>query len=103
LLQSTGHEVHTSHDGMTALESARDWKPEIVLLDIGLPRMDGYEVARRLREDVRMKKTLVVALTGYGQDEDRRRSQEAGFDAHLTKPIDLTELEALIAQRENGR
>ena len=99
LLQTTGHEVHTSHDGVTALENARDWRPEVVLLDIGLPRMDGYEVARRLRADARLEKALLVALTGYGQDEDRRLSQEAGFDAHLTKPIDMTELETLMAQR----
>ncbi len=102
LLQSAGHDVQTSHDGMAALDSIREWRPEVVLLDIGLPRLDGYEVARRLRQDAESRSALVVALTGYGQEEDRRQSQAAGFDAHLTKPIDLGELETLLACNDNG-
>jgi signal transduction histidine kinase len=87
-LEHTGHEVRISHDGDAALEMARTYQPEVVLLDIGLPRMDGYEVARRLREEPATEHALLVALTGWGQAEDRRRSREAGFDHHLTKPAD---------------
>ena len=102
LLRSTGHEVQTSHDGVAALESAAAWRPDVVLLDIGLPRMDGYEVARRLRKDLHLQEALLIALTGYGQEEDRKLSQEAGFDAHLTKPIEIADLERLLARHGNG-
>jgi CheY-like chemotaxis protein len=97
LLEITGHEVLTAHDGPAALEAARHFRPQVVLLDIGLPGMNGYEVARRLRTQPGMDKALLVALTGYSQDEDRRRSQEAGFNAHLVKPADLDTLQALFA------
>ena len=70
--------------------------PDVVLLDIGMPGMDGLEVARRLRQDLGLKKALFIALTGYGRDEDRRRSQEAGFNAHLIKPADVHALERLL-------
>ena len=92
LLNLWGHEVQTAHDGRHALAAARQWQPEIILLDIGLPGMDGYEVARHLREDPATSSAFVVALTGYGQEEDRRRSQEAGFNRHLTKPVELDHL-----------
>jgi signal transduction histidine kinase/ActR/RegA family two-component response regulator len=98
LLQFSGHEVRTAHDGLSALELAQAEPPEVVLLDIGLPKMNGLEVARRMRQDLGLKDTLLVALTGYGQDEDRRRSQEAGFDAHMVKPVDLDELHSLLAR-----
>ena len=81
-----------------ALRAAREFEPEVVLLDIGLPRMDGYEVARRLRAQERGKRTRLVAVTGYGQEEDRRQSQEAGFDQHLVKPVAPETLQRLIAQ-----
>jgi CheY-like chemotaxis protein len=97
LLSLEGHEVRVAHDGPAALRIAEAFEPEVVLLDIGLPRMDGYEVARRLRERPEMKKTLLVALTGYGQDEDRRRCQEAGFQVHLIKPVDLDALRPVLA------
>src|SRR5205807_5241252 len=93
-----GHEVHVVHDGTAALESASTLRPDLVLLDIGLPGIDGYEVARRLRQQDEFQKTLLVALTGYGQEEDRRRSREAGFDAHLVKPLDLHGLLELLAR-----
>ena len=96
LLRLTGHEVRTAHDGAAALEAARAQAPDVVLLDIGLPRMDGLEVARRMREDLGLKGVVLVALTGYGQDEDRRRSEAAGFNAHLVKPIDLDLLVDLL-------
>lgn len=98
LLKLLGHDVRIANDGPGALELAAASPPEVVLLDIGLPRMDGLEVARRLRNDLGLKDALLVALTGYGQDEDRRRSQEAGFNAHLVKPVDLDELPKLLAR-----
>jgi two-component system CheB/CheR fusion protein len=97
LLRVGGHEVCTAQDGPAALEAAAAYRPNVILLDIGLPRMDGYEVARRLREQGTLQGSLLIALTGYGQEEDRRRSHEAGFDAHLTKPADLAALENLLA------
>jgi len=97
LLSLQGHEVRTARDGPAALEVAAVFRPEVVLLDIGLPQMDGYEVANRLRGQVGLKKVLLVAVTGYGQEEDRRRTAEAGFDAHLVKPADPAVLIRLLA------
>jgi signal transduction histidine kinase/CheY-like chemotaxis protein len=101
LLGFEGHEVRLAHDGLAALRIAAEFRPEVVLLDIGLPRMDGYQVARQLREQPATEKTLLVALTGHGQDEDRRRSQEAGFNAHLVKPVDLEALRRALALHES--
>ncbi len=98
LLRCVGHDVQTAHSGLAALELARTCTPDVVLLDIGLPDMDGLEVAPRLRLDLGLTKSLLVAVTGYGHDEDRRRSEDAGFNAHLVKPVDLRELNALLAQ-----
>jgi signal transduction histidine kinase len=97
LLRVERHEVYTAHDGPTALATAEAFRPEVVLLDIGLPQMDGYEVARRLRARAGFEKALLVALTGYGQEEDRRRAAEAGFDAYLVKPADPLALHELLA------
>ncbi|HEY7315814.1 MAG TPA: response regulator [Gemmataceae bacterium] len=99
ILRASGHQVRTAYDGPTALRAAAEFQPDVVLLDIGLPQMDGYEVARRLRGEVGLKDARLVALTGYGQEEDRRRAQEAGFDEHLTKPTDLTVLQNLLTKR----
>ncbi|HUI99987.1 MAG TPA: PAS domain S-box protein [Usitatibacter sp.] len=96
LLRMTGHEVVIEHDGEGALVRIAARTPDIVLLDIGLPGMSGYDVAARLRDDPRRASMRVYALTGYGQEEDRRRSAEAGFDGHLVKPVLPTELFALI-------
>jgi signal transduction histidine kinase len=98
LLSVEQHAVHVAHDGPTALEAAKEFRPDVILLDIGLPRMDGYEVARRLREEPDLKNVLLVALTGYGQEEDRRRSTEAGFDFHLVKPVSLEALRGALAR-----
>ncbi|WP_165373587.1 PAS domain S-box protein [Sorangium cellulosum] len=87
LLEQAGHAVALAHDGPSALETARRFAPEVILLDIGLPDLDGYEVARRLREEQGERALRIVALTGYGQHDDRRRSREAGCDAHLVKPV----------------
>jgi CheY-like chemotaxis protein len=97
LLRLLGHDVRVAYDGPTAIEVAGSHKPEIILLDIGLPGMDGYEVVRRLREGGCCKESLIIAVSGYGQDEDRRRSQEAGFDHHLVKPVDYEALMSLFA------
>ena len=98
LLRLTGHEVHIAHDGLEALERAAAFQPEVILLDIGLPRLNGYEAARRIREQQRHQAPTLVALTGWGQEEDRRRTNEAGFDAHLVKPVDFAALTKLLAE-----
>jgi PAS domain S-box-containing protein len=98
LLRALGQEVYTAYDGKEALEMARLHRPDVVLLDIGLPIIDGYEVARRCREQPELQRTTLVAMTGYGQDSDRQRSHEAGFDAHLVKPVDLDNLLLLLSQ-----
>jgi PAS domain S-box-containing protein len=97
LLRAWGHDVHTVFNGAAALEEARSFRPEIVLLDIGMPGMSGYDVARELRAHPIDPGTIIVALTGYGRESDRERSFEAGFDYHLTKPPDPTTLESLLA------
>ena len=98
LLQFSGHDTHTARDGVEAVEAAREQQPDVILLDIGLPRLNGYEAARKIREQQREPgRPFLVALTGWGQDEDRRRSEEAGFDAHLVKPVDETALGNLLA------
>jgi two-component system CheB/CheR fusion protein len=97
LLEHFGHEVATAHSGRTGLERAKALRPEVVFCDIGLPDTDGYSVARALRTDPQFEPAYLVAMTGYGQDEDKRRAQEAGFDRHLTKPTDPAELERLFS------
>ncbi len=98
LLEDLGHEVKVAHSGPQALESVRTYRPEAVFLDLGLPGMDGYEVARRLRAEPGVGGVLLVALSGYGQPEDRRRSREAGFDEHLVKPVVSAALQPLLAR-----
>jgi len=96
LLRVKGNEVRVAHDGLSALQVAKEFRPELVLLDIGLPGMDGYEVARRMRQMPETKDSLLVAQTGWGQEEDRHRSQEAGFNDHLVKPLELGALQSLL-------
>jgi signal transduction histidine kinase/DNA-binding response OmpR family regulator len=96
LLSLSGHAVHSAKDGLQALHAAAQFRPDVVLLDIGLPLMDGYEVARRLRQMPEMAGALLVALTGYGQQGDRERGKEAGFDAHMLKPVDPHALARVI-------
>ena len=98
LLELSGHEVFTATNGGTALQSAERHLPEVVLLDIGMPLLDGYEVAKRIRAQPWGQRITLVALTGWGQDSDRRRSREAGFDSHLVKPLDLETLTDLLAR-----
>src|SRR5262249_5430010 len=97
LLQMAGHDVRTAHVGSAALEIARSFLPDVILCDIGLPGgMSGYDVARAVRQDPALSSIYLVALTGYGRDEDRRQSEEAGFALHLTKPVDCEKLEGLL-------
>lgn len=96
LREGLGHDVRTAHDGPAALAAARDFRPELVLLDIGLPGTSGYDLARRLRREAGLEHILLVALTGYGQEEDRRQALEAGFDHHLVKPVGLESIRPLL-------
>lgn len=96
LIGLSGHATHVAHSGAAALEAAERHRPEVILLDIGLPGMDGFEVARQVRQAEDGRRAVLIAVTGYGQDDDRRKSAEAGFDHHLVKPIDLARLEELL-------
>jgi CheY-like chemotaxis protein len=103
LLKLLGHEVATAHSGQEAIEVARAHQQDFILLDIGLPGMSGYEVASQLRKEECCREAVIVAISGYGQEEDRRRSKEAGFDFHLVKPLDHDALLTLLANGSNGR
>jgi CheY-like chemotaxis protein len=96
LLQAYGYRVQVVYDGKVALDLIKERVPDIVLLDIGMPQMDGYEVALRMRDDPRLAKTRLIAISGYGQEEDRQRSRKAGFDHHLVKPVDIDVLLDLL-------
>jgi CheY-like chemotaxis protein len=98
VLKLQGHEVSTAYDGLEAIETAELFRPEAVLLDIGLPKMDGYETARRFRKHSWGKKSLLIALTGWGQDEDRQQASQAGFDYHLRKPAEPQEIQELLTR-----
>ena len=96
LLKASGHDTRIAHDGPTALEATLDDPPDAVLLDIGLPRLNGYEVAKRMRQQGVLQNVILIAMTGYGQQTDRQRSQEAGFDHHLVKPVDFNDLQQIL-------
>jgi CheY-like chemotaxis protein len=102
LLTILGHEVRLAHDGPTALEATREFVPDVALVDVGLPGIDGYEVARRMRQQPTLRNVLLVALTGWGRDEDRRRSAEAGFDHHLVKPVEIEDLKRVLELASEG-
>jgi CheY-like chemotaxis protein len=95
-LASSGHEVRAARDGAGGLALAAESPPDVALIDIGLPDMEGYEVARRLRAGRGGRRLALVAITGFGRPEDQQRAFDAGFDAHLTKPVDPTALDALL-------
>jgi CheY-like chemotaxis protein len=97
ILRAYGHEVRTAHNGPAALDLAREFRPGVVVLDIGLPGMDGYEVARRLRQDQGGAGVVLVALTGYNLEDDQRRSRDVGISHHLVKPVDPLALCRLLA------
>jgi PAS domain S-box-containing protein len=96
LLSASGHEVRTAYDGVSAVATAREFHPDVVLLDIGLPGMSGYEVAKQIRASEPRRSMLLVAVTGYGQDADRQRARESGFDRHVVKPLDPATLEKIV-------
>jgi CheY-like chemotaxis protein len=102
LLELMGHDVRTAYDGVEALEKAATFQPDVILLDIGMPRLNGYEAARRIRERQQRKGLTLVALSGWDREEDRRRSEQAGFDAHLVKPVDVETLTKLLAESVAG-
>jgi CheY-like chemotaxis protein len=98
LLRLDGHHVEIASDGSSAVDRARADKPDVVLLDIDLPDMSGYEVARRLRESLFDKPPFILAVTGHGRESDRRRSEEAGIDMHLAKPVDPRVLRTILSR-----
>lgn len=99
LLRLEGNEVCTAEDGLTAIETASSFRPDVILLDIGMPRLNGHDAARRIRQQPWGRDVVLIALTGWGQEADRQRSHEAGFDHHLVKPVDLAALQALLRAR----
>lgn len=96
VLELSGHITSTAHNGTNGITIAEEFRPDVILLDIGLPDINGYEVARRIREKTWGKKIMLIAATGWGQDKDKALAREAGFDNHLTKPIDYQALNQLL-------
>jgi CheY-like chemotaxis protein len=102
LLEILGNEVRTAHDGLAAVEAAEAFRPDVILMDVGMPRLNGYEATRRIRHQPWGRSPAIIALTGWGQDNDRALSREAGCDAHLVKPVELRDLEEVLAALERG-
>ena len=98
LLKLSGHEPRTANDGMHALEAAAGFQPDVVIMDVGMPRLNGYDAARRIRAHPWGAQVALVAMSGWGQDADRAKSRAAGFDAHLVKPVEFAALMQLLAQ-----
>jgi CheY-like chemotaxis protein len=103
VLSAIGHRVSAAHSGLEALRMAEESPPEVILCDIGLPDLDGYQVAARVREMPQVKEAVLVAVTGYGQDEDRRKARLAGFDYHLVKPVDPCALQEILDESAGPR
>jgi CheY-like chemotaxis protein len=102
LLKLSGHETHTAFDGLEAVAAAETLRPHVILLDIGLPGLNGYETAITIRDQSWGKDILLIAVTGWGQDDDRQKAKDAGFDAHLVKPVDHASLAKLLAETPNS-
>lgn len=102
MLRLLGNEVRTANDGFEAIEVAESFRPDVALLDIGLPRMDGYETAQRIRKQQGGEEMYLIAATGWSRDDDRQRATEAGFDTHMVKPVDIAALESLLASLPCG-
>jgi DNA-binding response OmpR family regulator len=98
MLSIMGHDTRTAHDGESAVAAAESFLPEVVLLDIGLPKLNGYEVAQRIREQAWGEKMFLIAVTGWGQEEDRQRSSEVGLNVHMVKPVEAAALEKLLSE-----
>ena len=103
MLSIMGHETRTAHDGESALVTAEEFHPDVVLLDIGLPKLNGYEVAQRIREHSWGASMFLIAVTGWGQEEDRQRSSEVGLDVHTVKPVEPAALERILADLRRNR
>src|SRR5687767_4972126 len=103
VLRDVGHDVRVAWNGLDALAAARELPPDVVLLDLGMPCMNGYEAAHRFRADPAIRSAMLVAVTGWGSDEDRRRTREAGFARHLVKPVDPAEVVALLRDHAGER
>jgi CheY-like chemotaxis protein len=103
LLRQHDYEVRTTLDGLTALQAALDFRPHVAILDIGLPGMNGYEVAQRMQQEETLHNIVLIAMTGYSQGEDLRRTQEVGFDHHLVKPADFTKLQDILDSIKESR
>ena len=103
LLKAQGHDVRTAYNGPDAVETAAEFHPQVVMLDIGLPGLNGYEVAKQIRDQPEGEKIMLIALTGYGQDSDRRTSSDAGFDHHLVKPARFEQLLQILATVKVGK
>lgn len=97
MLSMMGHETRTAHDGEAALTTAEAFRPQVILLDIGLPKLNGYEVAQRIRQEAWGASMFLVAITGWGQDEDRRRSKDVGMNLHMVKPVEPGALDRVLA------
>jgi CheY-like chemotaxis protein len=97
VVRALGSETFDAHDGLEAVESAGNLRPDVILMDIGMPRLNGYDAARRIRREPWGHNMLMVATTGWGKEEDRRRSKEAGFDLHMVKPIDISAVQEILA------
>jgi two-component system, sensor histidine kinase len=102
LLELFGHQVVVAHSGPDGIETARTFRPQVVLCDIGLPGMDGYAVARQLRQEPAVEGARLIALTGYGRESDRQLARQAGFDLHLVKPVEPLELQKLLGEAGGG-
>ena len=103
LLGESGHDARTVHDGPAVIQAALDYRPDVVLLDIGLPGMDGYEVAKQLQRQPVLQTLVLVAMTGYGQEADRQISRAAGFDYHLVKPTDFKDVHEILSGISESR
>jgi CheY-like chemotaxis protein len=97
MLSMMGHETRTAHDGEAAVSTAESFRPRVILLDIGLPKLNGYEVAQRIRQEKWGESMFLVAVTGWGQDEDRQRSEDVGMNLHMVKPVEPAALDRVLA------
>jgi len=102
MLRLMAQEVRTAHDGLKGVQEAEAFRPDLILLDIGMLRLNGYDACRRIREQPRGRDVTIVAVTGWGQEEDRRRSKEAGFDHHILKPAEPADIEKLLVGLKGG-
>jgi CheY-like chemotaxis protein len=102
MLKLMGNEVRTAHDGIEAVGTAEEFRPKAILMDLGMPKLNGYEATQRIREHPWGREMMIIAMTGWGQETDRTQSHEAGCDGHLVKPVNLSHLESLLTELEEA-